>query len=154
MIQVQEAVHGVTLEECQAALQNHSWNVQKAVHYLKVSTRGALDSQSSDERPSHDREACGSKPAGRSQLLLHQTEVCSDAAAQLKSPRRSSSPHKDLSCNNLSAPPPKQDITAIRRRRRAPECHCYFIGSYHMTAAILCEPVGKSGSPLQRVGPE
>lgn len=33
---VQEAVHGVTIEECQAALQNHSWNVQKAVHYLKV----------------------------------------------------------------------------------------------------------------------
>lgn len=37
MIQVQEAVHGVTIDECQAALQNHSWNVQKAVHYLKVS---------------------------------------------------------------------------------------------------------------------
>lgn len=36
-IQVQEAVHGVTTEECQAALQNHNWNVQKAVHYLKVS---------------------------------------------------------------------------------------------------------------------
>uniref|UniRef100_A0A3B4WSA0 Tyrosine kinase, non-receptor, 2b n=1 Tax=Seriola lalandi dorsalis TaxID=1841481 RepID=A0A3B4WSA0_SERLL len=36
MIQVQEAVHGVTIEECQAALQNHNWNVQKAVHYLKV----------------------------------------------------------------------------------------------------------------------
>ncbi|KAM3604969.1 uncharacterized protein V6R79_018875 [Siganus canaliculatus] len=33
---VQEAVHGVTLEECQAALQNHNWNIQKAVHYLKV----------------------------------------------------------------------------------------------------------------------
>ncbi|XP_054452357.1 tyrosine kinase, non-receptor, 2b isoform X2 [Anoplopoma fimbria] len=33
---VQEAVHGVTMEECQAALQNHNWNVQKAVHYLKV----------------------------------------------------------------------------------------------------------------------
>ncbi|XP_061098050.1 activated CDC42 kinase 1-like isoform X2 [Conger conger] len=33
---VQEAVHGVTIEECQAALQNHSWNVQRAVHYLKV----------------------------------------------------------------------------------------------------------------------
>lgn len=36
VIQVQEAVHGVTIEECQAALQNHNWNVQKAVHYLKV----------------------------------------------------------------------------------------------------------------------
>lgn len=33
---VQEAVHGVTIEECKAALQNHNWNVQKAVHYLKV----------------------------------------------------------------------------------------------------------------------
>ncbi|KAI1882751.1 hypothetical protein AGOR_G00238160 [Albula goreensis] len=33
---VQEAVHGVTIEECQTALQNHSWNVQRAVHYLKV----------------------------------------------------------------------------------------------------------------------
>lgn len=36
VIQVQEAVHGVTIEQCQAALQNHNWNVQKAVHYLKV----------------------------------------------------------------------------------------------------------------------
>uniref|UniRef100_A0A3Q1B5F0 Activated CDC42 kinase 1 n=1 Tax=Amphiprion ocellaris TaxID=80972 RepID=A0A3Q1B5F0_AMPOC len=36
VFQVQEAVHGVTIEECQAALQNHNWNVQKAVHYLKV----------------------------------------------------------------------------------------------------------------------
>ncbi|XP_066565061.1 activated CDC42 kinase 1 isoform X2 [Amia ocellicauda] len=33
---VQEAVHGVTIEECQTALQNHGWNIQKAVHYLKV----------------------------------------------------------------------------------------------------------------------
>ncbi|XP_056148644.1 tyrosine kinase, non-receptor, 2b isoform X2 [Lampris incognitus] len=33
---VQEAVHGVTMEECQTALQNHNWNVLKAVHYLKV----------------------------------------------------------------------------------------------------------------------
>uniref|UniRef100_A0A1A7XMW6 non-specific protein-tyrosine kinase n=1 Tax=Iconisemion striatum TaxID=60296 RepID=A0A1A7XMW6_9TELE len=33
---VQEAVHGVTIEECQDALQNHNWNVQKAVNYLKV----------------------------------------------------------------------------------------------------------------------
>lgn len=33
---VAEAVHGVTLEECEAALQNHSWSVQRAVHYLKV----------------------------------------------------------------------------------------------------------------------
>ncbi|XP_052319206.1 activated CDC42 kinase 1-like isoform X2 [Oncorhynchus keta] len=35
---VQEAVHGVTVEECQTALQNHNWNVQKAVHYLKAVT--------------------------------------------------------------------------------------------------------------------
>ncbi|XP_065126098.1 tyrosine kinase, non-receptor, 2b isoform X2 [Paramisgurnus dabryanus] len=36
LLLVQEAVHGVTVEECQTALQNHSWNVQKAIHYLKV----------------------------------------------------------------------------------------------------------------------
>lgn len=29
-------VHGVTTEECQAALQNHGWNVQRAIQYLKV----------------------------------------------------------------------------------------------------------------------
>ncbi|XP_028813117.1 activated CDC42 kinase 1 isoform X1 [Denticeps clupeoides] len=34
--QVQEAVHGVTVEECQTALQSHSWNVLEAVRYLKV----------------------------------------------------------------------------------------------------------------------
>ncbi|XP_030625167.1 activated CDC42 kinase 1 [Chanos chanos] len=34
--QVQEAVHGVTVEECQTALQSHSWNVPEAVNYLKV----------------------------------------------------------------------------------------------------------------------
>ncbi|XP_069473607.1 activated CDC42 kinase 1 isoform X5 [Ambystoma mexicanum] len=33
---VQDMVHGVTTEECQAALQNHGWNVQKATQYLKV----------------------------------------------------------------------------------------------------------------------
>nr|XP_033814230.1 activated CDC42 kinase 1 isoform X3 [Geotrypetes seraphini] len=33
---VQSTVHGVTTEECQTALQNHSWSVQKAVQYLKV----------------------------------------------------------------------------------------------------------------------
>ncbi|XP_031757306.1 activated CDC42 kinase 1 isoform X4 [Xenopus tropicalis] len=33
---VQDTVHGVTTEECQTALQNHGWNVQKAVQYLKV----------------------------------------------------------------------------------------------------------------------
>lgn len=35
--QVQTAVHGVTLEECQAALQTHSWSVPQAVNHLKVS---------------------------------------------------------------------------------------------------------------------
>lgn len=34
--QVQDTVHGVTTEECQAALQNHGWNVQRAIQYLKV----------------------------------------------------------------------------------------------------------------------
>lgn len=29
-------MHGVTTEECQAALQSHSWNVQRAAQYLKV----------------------------------------------------------------------------------------------------------------------
>ncbi|XP_029471577.1 activated CDC42 kinase 1 isoform X2 [Rhinatrema bivittatum] len=33
---VQGTVHGVTTEECQTALQNHGWSVQKAVQYLKV----------------------------------------------------------------------------------------------------------------------
>lgn len=35
-LQVQEAVHGVTVEECQTALQSHGWNIQKAIEYLKV----------------------------------------------------------------------------------------------------------------------
>ncbi|XP_041670531.1 activated CDC42 kinase 1 isoform X2 [Cheilinus undulatus] len=34
--QVQGAVHGVTLEECQAALQSHGWSVPQAVNHLKV----------------------------------------------------------------------------------------------------------------------
>ncbi|KAM7369675.1 hypothetical protein PAMP_010979 [Pampus punctatissimus] len=34
--QVQEAVHGVTLEECQAALQTYKWSVQQAINHLKV----------------------------------------------------------------------------------------------------------------------
>uniref|UniRef100_A0A8D0GZB9 Mig-6 domain-containing protein n=1 Tax=Sphenodon punctatus TaxID=8508 RepID=A0A8D0GZB9_SPHPU len=34
--QVQDTVHGVTTEECQAALQNHAWNIHRAVQYLKV----------------------------------------------------------------------------------------------------------------------
>ncbi|XP_025901159.1 activated CDC42 kinase 1 isoform X3 [Nothoprocta perdicaria] len=33
---VQDMVHGVTTEECLTALQNHSWNVQRAIQYLKV----------------------------------------------------------------------------------------------------------------------
>ncbi|KAI5610244.1 activated CDC42 kinase 1-like isoform X3, partial [Silurus asotus] len=35
-MKVQEAVHGVTVEECQTALQSHGWNIQKAIEYLKV----------------------------------------------------------------------------------------------------------------------
>ncbi|XP_061777549.1 activated CDC42 kinase 1-like isoform X3 [Nerophis ophidion] len=34
--QVQGAVHGVTLDECQAALQSHDWGIQQAVDHLKV----------------------------------------------------------------------------------------------------------------------
>ncbi|TKS87504.1 Activated CDC42 kinase 1 [Collichthys lucidus] len=34
--QVQGAVHGVTLEECQAALQSHSWSIPQAINHLKV----------------------------------------------------------------------------------------------------------------------
>ncbi|XP_034562051.1 activated CDC42 kinase 1 isoform X3 [Notolabrus celidotus] len=34
--QVQGAVHGVTLEECQTALQSHNWSVPQAVNHLKV----------------------------------------------------------------------------------------------------------------------
>ncbi|XP_069830537.1 activated CDC42 kinase 1 isoform X2 [Dendropsophus ebraccatus] len=33
---VQDMVHGVTTEECQTALQNYGWNVQKAIQYLKI----------------------------------------------------------------------------------------------------------------------
>nr|XP_057925175.1 tyrosine kinase, non-receptor, 2b isoform X5 [Doryrhamphus excisus] len=46
---VQEAVHGVTIEECRAALQNHNWNVQKAVHYLKVEQLFCLGLRSRSE---------------------------------------------------------------------------------------------------------
>ncbi|XP_074545275.1 activated CDC42 kinase 1-like isoform X3 [Halichoeres trimaculatus] len=46
---VQEAVHGVTIEECQAALQNHNWNIQKAVHYLKVEQLFCLGLRSRSE---------------------------------------------------------------------------------------------------------
>ncbi|XP_057593961.1 activated CDC42 kinase 1 isoform X6 [Hippopotamus amphibius kiboko] len=33
---LQATVHGVTTEECQAALQGHGWSVQRAAQYLKV----------------------------------------------------------------------------------------------------------------------
>ncbi|XP_039930234.1 activated CDC42 kinase 1 isoform X4 [Hirundo rustica] len=33
---VQDTVHGVTTEECQAALQKHGWSIQRAIQYLKV----------------------------------------------------------------------------------------------------------------------
>ncbi|XP_053198286.1 activated CDC42 kinase 1 [Scomber japonicus] len=34
--QVQGAVHGVTLEECKAALQGYKWSIPQAIHHLKV----------------------------------------------------------------------------------------------------------------------
>lgn len=34
--QLQAMVHGVTTEECQAALRSHSWSIQRAAQYLKV----------------------------------------------------------------------------------------------------------------------
>ncbi|XP_030613152.1 activated CDC42 kinase 1 isoform X2 [Archocentrus centrarchus] len=34
--QVQGAVHGVTIEECQAALQSHNWSISQAINHLKV----------------------------------------------------------------------------------------------------------------------
>ncbi|XP_028987394.1 activated CDC42 kinase 1 isoform X3 [Betta splendens] len=46
---VQEAVHGVTLEECRTALQNHNWNAHKAVHYLKVEQLFCLGLRSRSE---------------------------------------------------------------------------------------------------------
>ncbi|KAM9790995.1 activated CDC42 kinase 1-like isoform 6-T8 [Syngnathus typhle] len=46
---VQEAVHGVTIEECQTALQNHNGNIEKAVHYLKVEQLFCLGLRSRSE---------------------------------------------------------------------------------------------------------
>ncbi|XP_061652640.1 tyrosine kinase, non-receptor, 2b isoform X5 [Phyllopteryx taeniolatus] len=46
---VQAAVHGVTMEECQCALRNHNWNIQKAVHYLKVEQLFCLGLRSGPE---------------------------------------------------------------------------------------------------------
>ncbi|XP_053739168.1 tyrosine kinase, non-receptor, 2b isoform X2 [Synchiropus splendidus] len=46
---VQEAVHGVTIEECQTALHNHNWNTEKAVHYLKVEQLFCLGLRSRSE---------------------------------------------------------------------------------------------------------
>nr|XP_046227823.1 activated CDC42 kinase 1 isoform X2 [Scatophagus argus] len=34
--QVQGTVHGVTLEECEAALQSHNWSIPQAINHLKV----------------------------------------------------------------------------------------------------------------------
>ena len=34
--QVQGAVHGVTMDECQAALQKHQWSILQAINFLKV----------------------------------------------------------------------------------------------------------------------
>ncbi|KAM9844515.1 activated CDC42 kinase 1-like [Aulostomus maculatus] len=46
---VQEAVHGVTMEECQTALQNHNWSIQQAVHHLKVEQLFCLGLRSRSE---------------------------------------------------------------------------------------------------------
>ncbi|XP_038134810.1 tyrosine kinase, non-receptor, 2b isoform X3 [Cyprinodon tularosa] len=46
---VQEAVHGVTIAECQTALQNNNWDVQKAVNYLKVEQLFCLGLRSRSE---------------------------------------------------------------------------------------------------------
>ncbi|XP_061696203.1 activated CDC42 kinase 1-like isoform X3 [Syngnathoides biaculeatus] len=46
---VQAAVHGVTTEECRAALRDHNWNVHKAVHYLKVEQLFCLGLRSKSE---------------------------------------------------------------------------------------------------------
>ncbi|KAM4533377.1 activated CDC42 kinase 1 isoform 3-T4 [Odontesthes bonariensis] len=47
--QVQEAVHGVTMEECKTALQSHNWSVPQAVNYLKVEQLFRLGLRSRDE---------------------------------------------------------------------------------------------------------
>uniref|UniRef100_A0A674P9Z5 Activated CDC42 kinase 1 n=1 Tax=Takifugu rubripes TaxID=31033 RepID=A0A674P9Z5_TAKRU len=46
---VQRAVHGVTLEECRAALQTHSWSVPQAVNHLKVEQLFSLGLRSRSE---------------------------------------------------------------------------------------------------------
>uniref|UniRef100_A0A3Q2PIV6 Activated CDC42 kinase 1 n=1 Tax=Fundulus heteroclitus TaxID=8078 RepID=A0A3Q2PIV6_FUNHE len=47
--QVQEAVHGVTIAECQTALKNNNWDVLKAVNYLKVEQLFCLGLRSRSE---------------------------------------------------------------------------------------------------------
>ncbi|KAM7390168.1 hypothetical protein PAMA_008375 [Pampus argenteus] len=47
--QVQGAVHGVTLEECQAALQTYKWSVQQAINHLKVEQLFGLGLRSRSE---------------------------------------------------------------------------------------------------------
>ncbi|XP_021171317.2 tyrosine kinase, non-receptor, 2b isoform X4 [Fundulus heteroclitus] len=46
---VQEAVHGVTIAECQTALKNNNWDVLKAVNYLKVEQLFCLGLRSRSE---------------------------------------------------------------------------------------------------------
>ncbi|KAM9315613.1 activated CDC42 kinase 1 isoform 1-T1 [Gastrophryne carolinensis] len=46
---VQDMVHGVTTDECQTALQNHGWNIQKAIQYLKVEQLFCLGLKSRSE---------------------------------------------------------------------------------------------------------
>ncbi|XP_061569681.1 activated CDC42 kinase 1 isoform X1 [Cololabis saira] len=47
--QVRAGVHGVTIEECQAALHNHQWSVPQAINYLKVEQLFRLGLRSRDE---------------------------------------------------------------------------------------------------------
>lgn len=60
---MQEMVHGVTTEECQAALQNHGWSVQRAIQYLKVRGRGRAALGPPPHRPCPEQcSACRDGP--------------------------------------------------------------------------------------------
>ncbi|XP_019122500.1 activated CDC42 kinase 1 isoform X1 [Larimichthys crocea] len=71
--QVQGAVHGVTLEECQAALQSHSWSIPQAINHLKRLLYCRWSSCFA--------WACGREPSVKS--------FCSAASGTWKSPARS-----------------------------------------------------------------
>ncbi|XP_062841435.1 activated CDC42 kinase 1 isoform X2 [Trichomycterus rosablanca] len=67
--QVQEAVHGVTVEECQTALQNHSWNVQMAIQYLKVEQLFRLGLKTRPECVEVLRSCCWNLEQASTQML-------------------------------------------------------------------------------------